>query len=875
MAVIGVASIRVKPDLTLFRKELKAGLEKIDETLTVKVKAEVNTAKATLELDRLVRKYDGKDINLNAKVDKTALDRVKSALAALGRGGAAFLGIAGASGVSATLSLSKLALVAGALASVIAGLGTVVGGLGQALVQVGIAAGGVAIAGLTALLAVTATVKLGMKGMGDAFKAVASGDAKDLQEALKGLTPEAQKFVLALAKVKPQLDKLQKAIQSNIFQGLAKDAQNTARELLGVFSGSALDIGNTVHTILKDSFSVLRDPATLGSLSQIGKSVSDGFRAASAAVKPAITAIIEIVRSATALLPKLGEGFANVTKKFSAFIQAKSASGELTKFFENGIEKAKQFGRILRDFGVGIANIFRQASGQSGGFLNILERAASKFRDFTESFKGQDTLTEVFKIIKDLAGSFHIFLKALEPILPVVGDLVKVLADSLGKVLEALGPILADVAKALAGTLKDILPDLIPIVVKIADAFAKFLEAVLPLAKPLVKVLDALTPLLDPLVDLAEKIIPPLVKIIEALVPVIEALAKVLGGMVTIIGMLVDGFAHLGDTIVTAFSDPGQLARNIVGLLNGSFAKELPRLGDTIRNGIDSVFAQAQGAPGAAEAAQRIMGKFVDGLRNAFPSLHGVLEQVNDLIREAMGLPPQQQAKKDGAAITSALGDGIASQGEQIARQAAAVIDRIFVLLGLKQPAFEESGRKIAESLSGGISSGAGSVSNATSGIAGVVRGIMNGISLFGQGSATIESFIAGIQSRIRAVQAVLASLTSMIPVWKGPMSLDKKLLTPTGEAIMDGLVVGLKNGMDPVKRVLSDTTDLLAAGFDPGAFTGSFQTSASLLADSFDPTPVVVNIDLNRQLLQEFVVTQIGESNRGVRRKVVGGVNS
>jgi len=874
MAIIGVASIRVKPDLTAFRKELKAGLEAINTDLTIKVKAEVNTEKVRVELDRLVQKFDGKDINLKTKLDRSALDRVRAALGALGRGGGAFLGIAGASGLSATLTLSKLALVAGALATSIAGLGTVVGGLGQALFQVGVAAGGIAVAGLTALVGVVGTLKFGMKGLGDAFKAVSEGDSKQLKESLKGLAPEAQKFVLAIAKLKPELDKLRTQVQSNIFADLAKSAQQTGHQLIGIFKGPALEIGSTFNGILKESLKFLKDPTTLGSLSDIGKNVSDGFRNASGAIKPILSAIVNIIHSATALLPKLGQGFADVATKFSNFIQNKSASGELTKFFENGIEKAKQFGRILRDFGVGIANIFRKASGESGGFLNILEKAASKFRTFTESFKGQDTLTEVFKIIKDLSGSFHVFLKALEPLLPIIGELAKILADSLGKILEALGPIIEGVAETIGKTLKDILPQLVPVVVKFAEALGKILEAAIPLAKPLVKILDALTPLLDPLVELAQTVLPALAKILDALAPVIEALAKVLGFLVTAVAKAIDGFVHLGDTIGQAFTDPGALVRNIVTLMNGEVRKEFPRLGDTIRNSIDSVFAQFSNLPGATTAANNVIRRFVDGIQNMFPTLKGALNQINDLIRETLGLPPRQQAKEDGAAITNALGDGIASTGEQMARQAAAVIDRVFVLLGLKLPAFEESGRKIAESLGGGISAGAPAVSNATTGIAGVVRGVMNGISLYGQGTATVESFISGVKARFDAVRSVLFTLTTMIPVWKGPMSLDKKLLTPTGEAIIDGLVVGLKGGLSSVESVLGQTTDLISAAVSPGAFSGSIQASASLLADSFDPTPVFVNIDLNRELLQNFVQTEIGESNRSSRRKIVGGVS-
>lgn len=61
-------------------------------------------------------------------------------------------------------------------------------------------------------------------------------------------------------------------------------------------------------------------------------------------------------------------------------------------------------------------------------------------------------------------------------------------------------------------------------------------------------------------------------------------------------------------------------------------------------------------------------------------------------------------------------------------------------------------------------------------------------------------------------VKPVLDWITNQIPNWKGPLEKDRKLLQPTGKAVMGGFTEGLKKGAEESQSLLADFTNNLQA---------------------------------------------------------------
>ncbi len=81
---------------------------------------------------------------------------------------------------------------------------------------------------------------------------------------------------------------------------------------------------------------------------------------------------------------------------------------------------------------------------------------------------------------------------------------------------------------------------------------------------------------------------------------------------------------------------------------------------------------------------------------------------------------------------------------------------------------------------------------------------------LWDAGRSIINGLINGIKSMFGNVKSTLGDLTKKIGEWKGPMSVDKVLLTKQGEAVIQGFINGMESQYSSVKSSLAGLTGSL-----------------------------------------------------------------
>lgn len=101
---------------------------------------------------------------------------------------------------------------------------------------------------------------------------------------------------------------------------------------------------------------------------------------------------------------------------------------------------------------------------------------------------------------------------------------------------------------------------------------------------------------------------------------------------------------------------------------------------------------------------------------------------------------------------------------------------------------------------------------------AGIGRRILDAIGdvgsmLWNAGKSIIEGFLHGLESAFDAVKNFVGGIADWISAHKGPISVDAKLLTPHGNAIMGGLLQGLQAGAPAVSSYLDRFTKGLSTG--------------------------------------------------------------
>jgi hypothetical protein len=356
-------------------------------------------------------------------------DHVARSLDRLGKAGESF------GKVGLAIALGTAAVEASALSSAIA---PAVGVLGV-LPAAGFAAAGA-----------FATVKIATHGMGDAFKAVASGDSKKLNQALKGLAPAAQKFVKEVAGVRKQWAGLAKDVQQQVFAPLVGQVKALSNTYLPIFKQGLHDSGAALGSWGQQLATTLNSPTIserFKSIFSTNTTVLQNFRWA---IDPIITALTNLAVGAGPLLTQLSNDFVTLTQKMSNFTTNASQGGGLQSFFLKAYNTLKEVLDIAFHLGDALFHVFSQGADSGKNLLDAIDGGAKAFDNWSKKASTEKGLKEFFDSAQKIAESMW---QTVQKVGEAVGWLLKQW-DNLSPgtknailqfagVLAAVGPIVA------------------------------------------------------------------------------------------------------------------------------------------------------------------------------------------------------------------------------------------------------------------------------------------------------------------------------------------------------------------------------------------------------------------------------------------------
>jgi phage-related protein len=399
-----------------------------------------------------------------------------------------------------------------------------------------IAAVGAALPGIAlGAAAAFGVLRVATLGVGDALKAVASGDAAKASEALAKLSPQARNFALAAGAALKVLKPLQQAMQNAFFSGTAPAVAALAASV-NTLRAQALGASTGFNLVFKSLLAAANAPATIDAIRSALSGVSAFLAIIAPAIQPLITGFAALAGQAgsfagvaagpvAAALAAIGNFLAGIDLA-SVFSKAQAAITPLITLVSNlGSIFASVFGAINVD-GAGALGVFGALVGQVAAFLKTAE--------------GQSALQALATMMQQIAfgvgPTFMGLLKALAPVFVALAPLVGAVAQTLNSVLmpvfNALSPLLVTVANALTSSLAPVLPQiaalfatLAPVLNQVAGALGGALAAALP------GIASAISSLLPFVGQLATLIGSTLAPILTALGPVIGVLAQVLAGI--------------------------------------------------------------------------------------------------------------------------------------------------------------------------------------------------------------------------------------------------------------------------------------------------------------------------------------------------------
>lgn len=708
-------------------------------------------------------------------------------------------------------------------------------------------------------------------GVGDAIKsAFTETDITKFNETLKNLAPSAQSFVVAIRDAVPSLKEFQKSIQEAFFkQNITAEfikLRNVIPQILPNLTEIASSFGGLTALIISFTTQVQSVEAIKGvftSLNLIILSFANNFNQFAGGFR-------DVIITTLPLFTRLGVEFGNLVGKFGAWMTEISASGQLLTWLNTAIATLKSLGSILLNIGSIIMSVLLAAQNVGGGGFAGLDALTKSLATFLKSTEGMSALTSFFTSLSAIAS-------ALTPVITTLA----------GALLTTLGPAITTIATALGPYLLSAVQALIPAFTPLANAFTTLIIALGPalpaiaalagqlggiLAQGIMILVPVLNSIMGPLLQLGGSLLTTIgtlfISLLTALAPVITTLIT---GLAPVLGIIIASWNQLLVAIQP-------LLPIITSVLISAIQSLLPIL---IQFGLQifSVLVPAfiQLVPYAMQlwvALLPLIPLFAQLLIAIMPLALLIIQLAADILVQLVPaiVPLIISITKIATIVLSILIPAISNWISWIIT-IVNILAAIFIpMIKMTINVFAAVAAAIAwviEKLFSAGSAISSFVSSALSKIGGMKNSIVGFFSsagdwLMNAGKRIIEGLISGVKSQIGRLKGVFSSITDMIPSWKGPLSTDLKLLQPSGEALMTGLMRGIGLQTESLFGQLREITSGIGSlNNSPGASSG-IQISDSGQSVAINVGGITVNVSgdatKNPQILGENIADGLAE---------------
>lgn len=615
---VGRVSIRVVPDTTRFKADLKKSLDRIEKSTVLKLQTAADTRQAELDIRKFVKKASDQQVSLNARV-KTLGAAADLKLFARKRlinldVNITKTSLAKASAMLAALSGGRLA------GDLVNGITEQLGGLDRALPKIAAlvlaigSIGAVALSSVGGLFTLAASLSTLL-----ALAAPAPGLLGAMLSGVVVLGIALSDASTQLSSLGPVWTRLKSIITDNFWAKAKKPiidfVQSTVPQLKAGLGPVASALGSWAASIAAGFQKAFGGGALAGMLQKLRESID----IASTGTSGFASTIVTLGTFGAQYLPRIAGWFADITNQFDGWLSKVAADGSLVGWVNNALIVAKQLGSVLGSvFGI-IGGLAAAASAAGGGGLATFAAVMATIADTINSPAFQTTLTTLFQgaaagvtglatalapigqmlavlaptlstllssigvtlgtVVGQIAsalsspafsaGILALFqglrdgIVAIQPALPAVAAALGNVAQFAGVLAAQLGPILGAALAALAPIVSQVLAALQPLLPILGSALLSVIAALAP-------VLQQLIPALAPLVQIIGK---QLAAAVVAVLPLLGAIMPIVSALIPIVSILVQAFAPLVQGILPILMGLISAVTPIIQSLAGIFAQ--------------------------------------------------------------------------------------------------------------------------------------------------------------------------------------------------------------------------------------------------------------------------------------------------------------
>lgn len=415
--------------------------------------------KVTVEVDR--------DNNVVRKWVSTITEDVEEAFREAGRPGGPFskIGSAISDAIGAGFNVSGRSPLIALLIPVLLVIGSLIVAALQAANAL-VALLTIIPALLPAIALQVGVVAIAFQGMGEAIQgAFAAKNAKELKEAIDGLTPSAQAFVKSLLPLRDWWSTLSKSVQENFFAGLGQlfGKGGSLQPLLDSLSTRLGPLARDLGELLGSLAEFFGSANFRIFLSQIVPATQRWLDTLGPALLTLMTGITSLASSPAVLdlLERFGGAFAGVLATFGSFLTQISDDPEFAAWLSDMVDTLRSLGDLFMAV-LDFVKVFLAQLNEAGG-KEVIDK-------FTEAFNlliavlaspvGQKAMEGFIDMAKFGISAFFglvMVLLALVALIEVIGETINGVFRAAWRWLtETAGPGIADFFRNLISDIADL-----------------------------------------------------------------------------------------------------------------------------------------------------------------------------------------------------------------------------------------------------------------------------------------------------------------------------------------------------------------------------------------------------------------------------------
>ena len=725
------------------------------------------------------------------------------------------------------------------------------------------------------------------------FSSLSGGDMASFGEKIGKVLSVASEAIKAFAKIVQSLSPEQIQAIAKAFIGF-KVAQRAIKPVVSALTGLSKVVGGAkaVFGGLQSAVKVGKALSGIAKGSQAASSALTFMAESSKLAKGALVGL-DIFGKLGGLISSAGTAIAGLLGPIGLVIVAIVASVAAFIYMWNKFEWFRNFWKGLWN---GIVNIATNAwkgiqgawNGVVGWFSNlwngIKETASNLWNGFLETAKpvidaiktAWDSITEFFSGLWNGITQFasNVWNSFLEGAKPIVEALMNVW-NALSEFFSALWDGIVSIAKTVWNGLVDVIKTVVEVIKGVWNGITEFFTN---LWNGVVEVstnvwngfVEFITPVIETIKGLwngfAEFMSGIWNGIVEIATNVWNTLTSVVESVWNAIQQIITNAIQVIQNVITTYM---QIVQNVWNAIWNVFTTIVQTVWTVISTIISTVLNVIAGIIKAVTAV--IKGDW----SGAWEAIKGIAQTVWEGIKTVI------------STVINAIKDVISTVLGAIKDTVTTIWDGIKEFISGAINAIKETVVNVANAMKEGFLGALDLLKSGVSSVIDAVGGIFDKlwhIDLFGAGKAILEGFLGGLKSAWGAVTEFVGNIANWIATHKGPISYDRRLLIPAGEAIMGGFNRALMGGFEDVKGNVSGMAGGIRSMFDDAgsrvsamsnALQGDFSNNVSgTLSATYEVNqtkePAVINLALGSNDFRAFVsdISNIQSKEERIRLK-------